>query len=201
MIRFSRGRSGGPSARPPTSPSSPSPGPLSSPVSGSRFSCLVDDEDSDDDRVRALAEEVAWGGFQDEPLGPPVICQPEIPLEEVAKDFWCIIGFPMPESCSWQRSAASTGKTEVSSNVLSELCRARSLSPVKTGRRSDDRRASSSSPVGLHLAKPPHMGAWRGPLPRRRVTPTPVLRDFIACAKTSTSGASVVPRLWSSDAS
>jgi hypothetical protein len=74
------------------------------------------------------------------------------------------------------------------------LCRARSLSPVKSGRMSDDRRASSLSPVGLHLAKPPRMGAWRGPIPRRRVTPAPVLGDFLACAKRSASGASVNSR-------
>jgi hypothetical protein len=141
MIRFSRGRSGGPSIRPPTSPLSPSPGPLVSPASGSRFSYLVDDEEADDHRVQAPAEEVAWCGFQDEPLVSPVICRPDIPLEEVAKDFWCKIGFTTPESRSWQRSAASTGKAEVSSNDLSVLCRARSLSPVKTGRMRDDRRA------------------------------------------------------------
>jgi hypothetical protein len=118
----------------------------------------VVDEDSDEDRVRELAEDVAWNGLQDEPLVPPVICRPEFSSEEVEKDFWCKIGFPTPESRSWQRSAASTGKAEVSSNV-SIVCRARSLSPVTAGRRSGDRRASSSSPVGLHLAKPPRMGA------------------------------------------
>jgi hypothetical protein len=69
------------------------------------------------------------------------------------------------------------------------MCRARSLSPVKTGRVCD-LRASSSSPVGLHLAKPPRMGAWRGPLPQRRVTPLPVLGDFMTNAKVSPAGVS-----------
>jgi hypothetical protein len=125
-------------------------------------------------------------------LVPPVICRPGFSSEEVVQDFWCKIGFPTPESRSWQRSNASTGKTEVSSNALSVLCRARSLSPVTTGRGCEDRRASSSSPVGLHLAKPPRMGAWRGPLPRRRITPAPVLGDFMACAKTLPSRAAAV---------
>jgi hypothetical protein len=47
----------------------------------------VVDEDSDEDRVRALVEDVAWGGLQDEPLVPPVICRPEFSVEEVEKDF------------------------------------------------------------------------------------------------------------------
>jgi hypothetical protein len=140
-----------------------------------------------------MAEDVAWNGFQDEPLVLPVICHPGVSSEEVVQDFWCKIGFPTPESRSWQRSAASSGKAEVSSNALSVLCRARSLSPVATGKGCEDRRASSSSPVGLHMAKPPRMGAWRGPLPRRRITPAPVLGDFMACAKTSPSRASAVP--------
>jgi hypothetical protein len=38
------------------------------------------------------------------------------------------------------------------------------------------------------------MGALQGLLPRRRITPSPVLGDFMACAKTSSSSASVVPR-------
>jgi hypothetical protein len=47
----------------------------------------VDDEDSEDDRVRAMAEDVAWNGFQDEPLVPPVICRPGFSSEEVVQDF------------------------------------------------------------------------------------------------------------------
>jgi hypothetical protein len=43
----------------------------------------------------------------------------------------------------------------------------------------EGRTGSSSSPTRIHLARPPRMGAWRGPLPRRRVTPLPVLGDFI----------------------
>jgi hypothetical protein len=65
---------------------------------------------------------------------------------------------------------------------------------VKSGRLNDGRRASSSSPVGLLLAKPPRMGAWRGPIPRRRVTPVPVFGDFLACAKVNASGASEISR-------
>jgi hypothetical protein len=151
------------------------------PISGSHFSCLLDVE-AEDDRIQALVEEVAWCGIEDEPLVPPVVCRPDIPLVEVAADFWSKIGYPMPESRSWERSCLS-GKTKVS-NDMSVLCRARSLSPVKTGR-VRDLRASSSVPVGMHLAKPPRMGAWRGPLPRRRVTPLPVLGDFMTNAKVS----------------
>jgi hypothetical protein len=94
-------RSAGSPVHPPASTLYPSP------ISGSRFSCL-DEEEAGDDSGRALAEEVAWSGFEDEPFVPPVICRPGIPLEEVAEDFWCKIGYPTMESRSWQRS----GKTE-----------------------------------------------------------------------------------------
>jgi hypothetical protein len=41
------------------------------------------------------------------------------------------------------------------------------------------RRSASSSPTGLSLSRPPRAGSWRGPAPRRRVTPPPVLGDFL----------------------
>jgi hypothetical protein len=88
--------------------------------------------EAEDDRIQALAKEVAWCGIEDEPLVPPVVCRPDIPLVEVAADFWSKIGYPTPESRSWERSSLS-GKTKVS-NDKSVMCRARSLSPVKTGR-------------------------------------------------------------------
>jgi hypothetical protein len=172
----------------------PSGSSLLPPTFGSRFSCLVDVVKAEDGEVQALVEEVAWCGIEDEPFVPPVISRPDLPLEEVAADFWCKIGYPTPESRSWERSSASPGKAEVSPNIAYLMCRARSLSPTKTGRVHEGRRASSTSPVGLHLAKPPRMGAWRGPLPRRRVTPMPVLGDFMANAKLALSGGSLSSR-------
>jgi hypothetical protein len=38
------------------------------------------------------------------------------------------------------------------------------------------------SPLGIQMARPPRMGPWRGPLPRRRITPLPILGQFIAPA-------------------
>jgi hypothetical protein len=90
-IRFPRGCLAGSTGSTPVTP------PFPSPIAGSRFSCLVD-EDAGDDLGLALAEEVAWDGFEDEPFVPPVICRPDIPLEEVAEDFWRKIGYPTPES-------------------------------------------------------------------------------------------------------
>jgi hypothetical protein len=72
---------------------------------------------------RALAEEVAWGGFEDEPFVPPVIYRPDIPLEEVAEDFWRKIGYSMPESRSWQRSGKAEGGLMVCLCAGHVLCR------------------------------------------------------------------------------
>jgi hypothetical protein len=46
------------------------------------------------------------------------------------------------------------------------------------------RRGACSSPSGVRLARGPKVGPWRGPLPRRRVTPPPILGDFLDKAMT-----------------
>jgi hypothetical protein len=34
---------------------------------------------------------------------------------------------------------------------------------------------NACSPLAIRMARPPRMGPWRGPLPRRRITPLPIL--------------------------
>jgi hypothetical protein len=63
----------------------------------------------------------------------------------------------------------------------SERARSESPSPVLKAKGTTFR-AASSSPVGMRLSRMPRLKPWRGPLPRRRITPAPVVGYFIAQA-------------------
>jgi hypothetical protein len=123
----------------------------------------------------------AWQGLGDEPIVPPISRDPSLSQAEVEAEFWEKIGYPSPESRTWERAASP----EVRSLFCGSEMRARSTSPSRLREDGLAHRASSTSPVGLWLSKPPRMGKWRGPLPPRRITPTPVLGDFLVKAVAS----------------
>jgi hypothetical protein len=54
-------------------------------------------------------------------------------------------------------------------------------------------RGVASSPLGICMARPPRMGPWRGPLPRRRITPLPVLGHFIDKAASGSGATTSAP--------
>jgi hypothetical protein len=118
--------------------------PPPSPSSGSRFACLIG-EVSDDD-AEGLAEAVAWQGIVEDPLVPPITRNPELSPKEIVMDFWSKIGYPTPESRSWER-ASSASSLKVHVLRCRDVERARSSSPVRSSEAGTDRRAASSSPV------------------------------------------------------
>jgi hypothetical protein len=156
---------------------SPTANPLS-PVAGSRFFCLQEEDDDPVEDARATAEDAAWSALGLEPEVRQIGRSPALTEEEVEADFWAKIGFPTRESRAWSRATAS----KVSSPFCRSTERARSLSPSTRMKIKGTSRAASSSPVGLRIARMPRIKPWRGPLPRRRVTPAPVFGDFLATA-------------------
>nr|XP_051211849.1 flocculation protein FLO11-like [Lolium perenne] len=146
------------------------------PTVGSRFFCLAEDEDSDEE-TRETAEEAAWSVLGLDPIVQQIGRSLELSKEEVRDDFWTKIGYPTSESRVWSRSASP--EVRFSSCRSSERARSASPPPGEKVKRSA-MRAASSSPVGLRLSRMPRMKPWRGPLPRRRVTPAPIFGDFLA---------------------
>jgi hypothetical protein len=96
-------------------------------------------------------------------------------------DFWREIGYPMPVSRVWEASRRSSpgeffsGCRSAAGSSAADCSGTSVNSPPLVS----PRRGSCSSPTGVRLACGPQMGPWRGPLPRRRVSPPPVLGTFI----------------------
>jgi hypothetical protein len=163
--------------------------------SGSRFSCLVRDADSDDGGSSLVAEAVAWQGLEDDPLVPQLELRPKMTEEELVAEFWGKIGYPTPASRSWERAASPVSSPKVRTGSCRDSSRARSASPAQAEKIKEGRGASPSSPVGLSLTRPPRTGARRGPLPRRRITSLPMFGDFFVKDGVE-SGWGLVPGRW-----
>jgi hypothetical protein len=129
-----------------------------------------------------VGEDVGW---------TPVISRRKKTGAETVDEFWRQIGYPTPLSRHWEkprRPVFSSGE-----DVL--FCRSvdvyASTEPLEDGRRSPSagssppngsgRRSAFSSPSGIRLARNPKIGPWHGPLPRRRITPLPILGQFFPC--------------------
>jgi hypothetical protein len=98
----------------------------------------------------------------------------------------CEIGFPMSASRFWERSRrpASGMPASVCRSVDALQPAEKSGSPACSPPARSPRRGACSSPSGVRLARGPKVGPWRGPLPRRWVTPPPILGDFLDKAMT-----------------
>lgn len=156
----------------------------SSPTSGSRFSVLV--EDGSESADESCSSEVPVGAVLEVIDSPPaaewstMVRRGRRSDEELAQDFWNEIGFPTPASRFWEtRSPRSAG---TSSDAVSG-CRspvARDGSPAQqwtAGKVGVGSKSSASQ--GYAVARRPRASSWRGPLPSRRVTPPPVLGQFL----------------------
>jgi hypothetical protein len=110
------------------------------------------------------------------------------PEAEAVADFWREIGFPTPASRFWEKSRRSGSSSGTSSLLCRSLDGCSTVEhagpPASSPPKGSPSRGACSSPSGVRLACGPMMGSWRGPLPRRRITPLPVLGQFIDKAKT-----------------
>jgi hypothetical protein len=175
-----------------------------SPVAGggSRFSALVSDDsgsDVDDEGIPFEVAQTVLDGESDEGWTPVSRRRMKTKTETVA-DFWREIGYPTSASRFWEgarrspphegthfsfcRSDPAAGRVEPSSCLPSA---------------SSSRRGACLSPSGVRPAHGPRVGSWRGPLARRRVTPPPVLGDFLGrspeSSRSSSSSGAVTPPL------
>lgn len=114
--------------------------------------------------------------------------EPELKKAEVEAEFWSRIGFPTVESRSWPRSPP-----EVRDSFCRSSERARSVSPPPVvAAKGVLLRAASTSPVDMRLSRKPVLTPWKGPLPRRRTTPAPMLGKFLDHAITRSIGNSAI---------
>jgi hypothetical protein len=145
-------------------------------VRGSRFRFLEAEssasEPDDEDIPFKVAQQALEG--EEEDGWTPVSSRKRGSDAEAVADFWCEIGYPTSASRFWERSRQPSpgGSVEVSDAVTSG-------SPACSPPVGSSRGRSSSSPSGVRLARGPKVGSWRGPLPRRRLTPPPILGDFL----------------------
>jgi hypothetical protein len=118
-------------------------------------------------------------------------------------DFWREIGYPTPVSRVWEASRRSS-PGELFSGCRSAAGSGAADCPatsVNSPPLASPRRGSCSSPTGVRLTRGPRMGPWRGPLPRRRVSPPPVIGTFIDrafAASTASSSLAAAARPGSS---
>lgn len=183
-------------------PRLPAAGPVTSPpaVGGSRFSCLGSDYgSSDEEAAPAVGVRMALdvlGEGEDNLEWTPVCRRGRKTDAEIVQEFWNDVGFPTPASRFWERqSSSSPGTPPVLEGEHVVSCRAQekdmdAAGPERARTASSASSAAveigrnpSSSPSGLRLARAPRMGSWRGPLPPRRITPPPVLGQFMDKAK------------------
>jgi hypothetical protein len=164
--------------------------PESCAMGGSRFSCLgskSSGSEVDEEGILAQVALQALDGEVEEGW-TPVTRRKKLEAETVA-DFWREIGFPTLASRFWEKSrqsGSSSGKSLL-------LCRSVDVYgamehaglPAILPPPGSPSRGACSSPTGVHLARGPRMGSWRGPLPRWRSTPLPVLGQFINKAAAS----------------
>ena len=116
---------------------------------------------------------------------------------EIVQEFWKDAGFPTPASRFGARRSSSPSET-TSGHAGMELmsCRiqidamedgtkdqSRDTPPIGSTTTTPPRRSTPSLASGLRVSHATRMGAWRGPLPPRRITPPPVLVQILAAAK------------------
>jgi hypothetical protein len=148
---------------------------------GSRFGVLGDDlSGSDAEEINGIPFQVASQVLEEdaEVFGggwTPVTRKKRSKAETVA-DFWHEISYPTSASRLWEGSRRSVS----SSGEQAHFCRSAGAveRPGATAASTPAvslKRGSASSPMGVCLARGSQMGPWRGPLPRRRISPPPIL--------------------------
>ena len=96
--------------------------------------------------------------------------------EELQQEFWNEIGYPTPASRTWECRSASP-RAEVRTSELGMPKELASGSARHVGRTAGAPGGRNSPPglsMGAAVSKPVKLG-WRGPLPRPRISPVPVL--------------------------
>jgi hypothetical protein len=177
--------------KPPLQPMASSP-PSGVSSSGSRFSVLGSDSSGSEDdgdsipvkvALQALNEELPEEGWT------PVVRRRKKTEKEVVGDFWREISFPTPLSRYWEKSRRSPSPV----GMTPLFCRSVDVYTASGGGKELDGspadgspppvglvcRGAASSPSGLRIARSPRMGPWRGPLPKRRITPPLILGQFL----------------------
>jgi hypothetical protein len=132
--------------------------------------------------LQALNEEKSEEGWT------PVVRRSKKTEKEAVGDFWREIGFPTPLSRYWETTQRS--RSPAGTPLL--FCRSVDVYAASSGVEKLDGspavgsppagsvcRGAASSPSGLRIARSPRMGPWRGPLPKRRITPSPILGHFL----------------------
>ncbi|KAK1613820.1 hypothetical protein QYE76_019337 [Lolium multiflorum] len=118
--------------------------------------------------------------------------------EELVQDFWAEIGYPTPASRFWEKEASPNSGN---SNELFDACRdkeevavpfcakdAESPSPpIIVGAQLPGEKVPRP-PSGFHVQRRPRAVSWRGPCPPRRITPLPVLGQFMLKAGWASDG-------------
>jgi hypothetical protein len=178
--------------------------PFTGDFSGLRFSYLGSPDGSEaegesiptDVAMRAPVEEVrvevGW---------TPVLRRRKKTAAEQVNDFLLEIGYPTTLSRHWEkgrRASASPGESMPlfcrSIDVYATedgTCNPTEVSPAGFSPPSGTIcRGATSSPSGLRLSRGPRVKPWRGPLPRRRMTPPPVLGQFLDQAAVAASAPS-----------
>jgi hypothetical protein len=164
--------------------------------SGSHFSPLDSEgsgSGSDGADIPLMVVQHVLDGEEDEGWTPVSRRKKKSEAETVA-NFWNEIGYPTSALRFWESSCRPSSTLGTSDS----FCRSvevygavqRVSSPSRSPPAVSPRRGACSSPTGVRLTRCPRMGAWRSPLPRRRVTPPPVLGDFLDLASSSSSKAS-----------
>ena len=158
--------------------------------SGSRFGCLSDleaapsglEEFGEELDEAHVSVQVALGSMDAEVSRrstSPISRRPRRTDAELRQEFWADAGFPTPASWFWERGSTSGDGENPNDSIVRRSPPL--VDPVASSRRR--RSGTASSPAGLRLSRsPPRMGPWRGPLPPRRISPPPILGDFLAKA-------------------
>ncbi|XP_051179109.1 uncharacterized protein [Lolium perenne] len=157
--------------------------------SGSRFSCLEEKErDSDED---SCSSEVPFEAALDvleedrpETGWSTVQRKGRRSDEELVQDFWADIGFPTPASRFWEAKSPSIEgmETNGSSGCRSPGVVEQLRGSSDPGRKVMTRTPSPISQAGVRIRRPPRAGSWRGPVPRGRYSPPPLLGSFLEAA-------------------
>jgi hypothetical protein len=127
---------------------------------------------------------------------------------ETVADFWREIGFLTSASRFFEKSR----RCDSLSGESSRFCRSvdvygameKQSTPTPSPPVGSPSLGAVSSPTGVRLARGPKVGTWWGPLPRRRISPPPILGQFLdkaarssssrSCSATASSGRSSVMR-------
>jgi hypothetical protein len=124
----------------------------------------------------------------------PVTWRKQKTTVETVADFWREIGSPTPASRFWENGRRSPTRAGTQSSFCRSVDGAEraGLEDLSTcsAPAGSPQRGTCSSPSGVRLARGPRVGSWRGPLPRRRVSPLPVLGDFLDMPLASSSSPS-----------